>query len=201
MPIRIGNYEDICTRINISYDAKAKIYFKSLEEEGHTERSICFAIYKGGKKLIGMPKDKLFWTEFLKIIRKWSWAKDDIRWVHYNAKKKRQEDARNKQAEIKSKKITTSNAWGPITGFIYFIQGESGGPIKIGYTTDIYQRLKNLQSGHTDVLKLLLMVPGNFEYEHGLQDYFKECRLNGEWFKPEPQLLQYIEKELARANK
>lgn len=194
MPTRIKNYEQICELIKIPYDTKAKIMFKILEREGHTERSICFAIWKEGKKLRFLPKDDCFWREFIKIIKKWSWPEGDPRWKIYHEKQKQQAEAEKKQKELKSKILKESGAWGHISGHVYFIQGESGGPVKIGYTTDIKRRLKELQSGSIDILQILLVVPGNKVYEQYLHSKFENYRLKGEWYKPDPKIFEYMDK-------
>lgn len=194
MPARITSYEQICELIKIPYDAEAKFMFKTLEREGHTEKSIGFAIWKEGKKLRYLAKDENFWREFIKVIRKWSWPEDDPRWETYHEKQKQRAEAEKKQMELKERILKKSHAWGHISGFVYFIQGESGGPIKIGYTTDIKQRLVKLQSGCVDILKVLLMVPGNMMYEQYLHGKFENYRLKGEWYKPDPKLFEYMDK-------
>lgn len=76
--------------------------------------------------------------------------------------------------------------------FIYFIQGKSGGPIKIGITKDISSRLKSLQTGHPDELVLLAELPGSAEVEIAVHQMFSDCRLRGEWFTPTDKLLVFI---------
>ncbi len=77
-------------------------------------------------------------------------------------------------------------------GFIYFVQGECGGPIKIGYTNDIEKRLRALQTGYPDILKLLLAFPGNPQYEKLVHKQLDKYRLQGEWFKPSPEVMNRI---------
>ena len=77
-------------------------------------------------------------------------------------------------------------------GFVYFLQSEQGGAIKIGYTTDIRKRIKTLQTAHPFPLKLLLAINGNIEDESKLHKEFKPFRLCGEWFRPDEYLLKRI---------
>lgn len=68
------------------------------------------------------------------------------------------------------------------TTWIYFVQAEHGGPIKIGQSNDPIQRLKQLQTSSPYPLVLRRVVNGAPEMEHRLHALFKDHRLNGEWF-------------------
>lgn len=76
--------------------------------------------------------------------------------------------------------------------FVYFMQGESGGPIKIGKTTDVDARRAGVQTGHPDLLRVLAVVSGELDEEKRLHLRFRKSRLKGEWFKPTPDLLAHI---------
>lgn len=76
---------------------------------------------------------------------------------------------------------------------VYFIRSEQADMIKIGYTTDIAQRLNNLQTASPFSLKLLISVPGTLEDERNLHKLFDSCRGHGEWFAPHPELLEFID--------
>lgn len=74
---------------------------------------------------------------------------------------------------------------------IYFIQGEQGGPIKIGYTSgDARGRLGELQTGSPILLRLLSTVEGGRLEEARLHHRFGAVRLHGEWFRPVPALIE-----------
>lgn len=75
---------------------------------------------------------------------------------------------------------------------VYFIQGESGGPIKIGRAAEPRQRLAALQTSHHEELRLLATEPLNRTGEADLHRRFRHLRLRGEWFKAAPELLEYI---------
>lgn len=65
--------------------------------------------------------------------------------------------------------------------FIYLI--ESGGLIKIGYTTNFDKRIKSYET-HTTNLKILCVSEREdaFEIEKKLHNKYKENRIKGEWF-------------------
>lgn len=65
--------------------------------------------------------------------------------------------------------------------FIYLI--ESGGLIKIGYTTNFDKRIKSYET-HTTNLKILCVSKREdaFEIEKKLHNKYKENRIKGEWF-------------------
>ena len=78
--------------------------------------------------------------------------------------------------------------------FVYFIQQGNSGPIKIGFTRDnLYARVKRLQTGNPLPLKLLAIIDGSdIKTEVSLHSRFSSCRLNGEWFAPTEELLNFI---------
>ena len=80
----------------------------------------------------------------------------------------------------------------PYEGVVYFIQGESGGPIKIGHSFDAKKRLRSLQTGHPDKLVLLGSFYGSQYDEHKLHEEFTSYRLRGEWFHPVERLIEKI---------
>ena len=77
-----------------------------------------------------------------------------------------------------------------LTGCVYFVQGESGGPIKIGYSADIVTRITKLQKSYPDKLKVLSVIPGDFKTEAAIHKQLAEYRLQGEWFNPAPAVLE-----------
>lgn len=67
--------------------------------------------------------------------------------------------------------------------YVYVIRGGSKNPIKIGKAKKPMQRLKTLQTGNAQTLRLLLIVPGWSELESVLHRRFDEYRLGtSEWF-------------------
>jgi len=70
-------------------------------------------------------------------------------------------------------------------GVIYFIQ--SGERIKIGHTTDLGRRLKEIPHD-----RVLAAIPGSLTDEKRAHAAFAEFRDIGEWFHAEPGLLHGI---------
>jgi len=78
------------------------------------------------------------------------------------------------------------------SGYIYFIQMDRIGPIKIGYAKDIKKRLISLQISSPYPLKLLCHYKADVEHEKEWHQAFEFIRLKGEWFLPHPFLLKQI---------
>jgi hypothetical protein len=79
-----------------------------------------------------------------------------------------------------------------VTGCVYFIQQGDTGPIKIGTSRDVKKRLSALQASSPVPLRLLRTIHGERSREQNLHGQFKHLRMTGEWFRPEPDLLDYI---------
>jgi hypothetical protein len=84
---------------------------------------------------------------------------------------------------------------------IYFIQAENGGPVKIGRTKNsVAGRLMQLQTGHPYKLKIIWVFEENGIWnEASIHERFKHIRLEGEWFKPEEELFEFIGEELCNS--
>jgi len=82
--------------------------------------------------------------------------------------------------------------------FIYFIQaGGTGGPMKIGISKDPEKRLKALQVGSHELLKIIYKKNLGGEAENMelfLHEKFKNFRIRGEWFRPDREIYEVIEK-------
>jgi hypothetical protein len=75
---------------------------------------------------------------------------------------------------------------------IYFIQAESGGPIKIGYAVDVTDRVAVLQTGHPEALCVLAICDGTQRDERQIHADLASYRLRGEWFDDCPQVREYM---------
>jgi len=84
------------------------------------------------------------------------------------------------------------------TSYVYFIQAETTGLIKIGVTNKPATRLKALQTGSPMLLRPLGLIEGDTRLEAALHAQFKHLRRHGEWFEPSAELLAFI-KERAKA--
>lgn len=74
---------------------------------------------------------------------------------------------------------------------VYFVQ-ESGGPVKIGTTTAIRNRVSALQTSTPRTLTFLGAVSGGERVERRVHELFGAHRLSGEWFSPHPDVLSFI---------
>ena len=82
------------------------------------------------------------------------------------------------------------------TEYVYFIHSEQSNAIKIGRAKNIEKRLKSLQTAHPHELKVIKSfkvrgVKAARDLENSLHQKFNHLRLSGEWFKDEPELLNY----------
>lgn len=78
---------------------------------------------------------------------------------------------------------------------IYFAQAVSGGDIKIGTTDRWSQRRPNLEGELGFKLVALGIMDGAEPVEKSLHRQFSHLRVRGEWFRPDPELLDFISKE------
>lgn len=82
--------------------------------------------------------------------------------------------------------------------FVYFIQADQDGPIKIGFTSDKPEkRLSQLQTGNASALKLLGAINAPASRERQFHAELSEWRLQGEWFAPHPTVLAAIGEALS----
>lgn len=88
----------------------------------------------------------------------------------------------------------------PKKAWLYFIQvGGEVGPIKIGYSVDVEDRLKSITT--SSPTKPVLLAKFQFEnvdharhYEQRLhREVFWDLRKNGEWFECDPRILRLIQ--------
>lgn len=68
---------------------------------------------------------------------------------------------------------------------VYFLR--FGDRVKIGYTGNLAQRLRALPHD-----ELLGTIPGDESTEWDLHERFAHLRIKGEWFRAEPELLEFI---------
>lgn len=79
---------------------------------------------------------------------------------------------------------------------VYFVQaGDSNGPIKIGYSSDVAKRVASLRTGnHLPITLLVEFKHANAPaLEKRLHEMFAADRLEGEWFNPSPDLVRFIQ--------
>lgn len=82
-------------------------------------------------------------------------------------------------------------------GYVYFIQAEANGFIKIGWTDKHPSyRFRELQTAAPCTLVPLGAIRGHRRLEWDLHNRFGHIRSHGEWFRPETDLLAFIEKKV-----
>lgn len=78
------------------------------------------------------------------------------------------------------------------TTWLYAIQAGEGGPVKIGTTVNPPQRLKTLQTANPERLRPLALWRGSLDDERALHETYADLRIAGEWFRPDPELLDVL---------
>lgn len=78
--------------------------------------------------------------------------------------------------------------------WVYFIQGDDGGPIKIGRSCrHVEARCDALQAGYPyGILRFVGLMRGHRSLENQMHAKFREFRMVREWFAPAPSLLDFI---------
>lgn len=80
----------------------------------------------------------------------------------------------------------------PSDEIVYFIQGKSGGAVKIGTTTreNLKKRVASIQTGNPEKLQIRHIERGGRGLEQLLHERFRSCRIrkNGEWFIPNEEM-------------
>ncbi len=66
--------------------------------------------------------------------------------------------------------------------FLYFIQSNKTGLIKIGRAKNPHKRIRELQTGNGEELRLIAYFKGWAWRERDLHELLKDFRLHGEWF-------------------
>lgn len=81
---------------------------------------------------------------------------------------------------------------------VYFVQAKTeDAPIKIGITWDLAHRIGNLRTASPYEIELLGTVLGGKDRERAIHARFAHLRIRGEWFRSEPELLEFIEATLS----
>jgi hypothetical protein len=76
-------------------------------------------------------------------------------------------------------------------GFVYFIERELDHAIKIGFSTEPEKRLRALMTA-AGPCELLHTIPAPMRHESELHARFEAHRIDGEWFRPHPDILRLI---------
>ena len=84
----------------------------------------------------------------------------------------------------------TKNPAGSVKQQVYLIGDLTRGVCKIGISTNVKRRLKDIQCGYPYPLVILATLKGTFELEHSLHYQFKRYQLQSEWFTIEPTIFK-----------
>lgn len=110
---------------------------------------------------------------------------DQDHWLTQYAKRRAEADA-VRWAKADSDQLAVERRLEP-RSVVYFIR--MGDLIKIGFTSDLKKRVQGLSltMGH-----VVATIPGASYLEAQLHERFAKLREHGEWFRAEPELLDYI---------
>lgn len=80
---------------------------------------------------------------------------------------------------------------------IYFAQASDGGPVKIGFSSNVNSRIRQLEFIYRRPLSLLATMPGDRVREREIHDRFTHLRMGRtEQFHPGPDLMEFIGRPL-----
>lgn len=77
--------------------------------------------------------------------------------------------------------------------YVYFMQRNSDGFIKIGESDNPRKRKSKVQAEVGEPVELLYYFPQPVPLETLLHDKYRNGRADGEWFNPSEELLEYIQ--------
>ncbi len=77
---------------------------------------------------------------------------------------------------------------------IYFIQEENNGLVKIGYSKNPKNRKNSLQIDCSRKLEIIKIIEGDYKRENYIHHICSRFNVRGEWYRPHPELLDYIDK-------
>jgi hypothetical protein len=108
-------------------------------------------------------------------------AEDDMSGLSVEEAELRQELAVRKLGEAMRHK-----SW------VYFIECKGANAIKIGHSIDPKCRLEALQAGCPLKLSMVVRTCGGIQEEYDVHRRFRHLRIHGEWFRAEPELVDFI---------
>lgn len=83
-------------------------------------------------------------------------------------------------------------------GHVYFVETEGTSPVlvKIGYSTNVAERLGHIRTACPFPLKFWFAVEGEFELEKMFHERFEADHWHGEWFVKSEVMTQFIAEKL-----
>lgn len=82
---------------------------------------------------------------------------------------------------------------GDTINYVYFIRSQKTGLIKIGTSGDVNERITNIAFVNKTRIDFLAAIEGSYTLERKLHRRFDKSRVEGEWFNPSNELMEYIE--------
>lgn len=76
-----------------------------------------------------------------------------------------------------------------LAGYVYFVRAGLTGPVKIGWTMDVQQRMNMLQTAHWETLHVLAVIPACTDKEREFHERFAHLKIAREWFRADQELL------------
>jgi hypothetical protein len=76
---------------------------------------------------------------------------------------------------------------------VYLVQNNETGSVKVGFSTNVQQRIKALEVASGSELNLLLVLPASPDTEWAIHHRFHANRKKGEWFHYTGQFLEFVE--------
>ncbi len=77
--------------------------------------------------------------------------------------------------------------------WVYFMQAGEAGPIKIGLTVNLKQRLTEHQTSNPERLAIHAAIAGPPSNERVLHRFYKREWIRGEWFRPSLRLRAFVD--------
>lgn len=154
---------------------------------GVTEEDMCYILDTFG--LLFSKEDLLFVANgLLKFAEKYG---DNIEQINIQRKKEQEEKEKRwlEECEVKNQKRKQKSK-------VYII--ECGGKYKIGITKDINRRIKELNNRPFSCKVLYLSKNSEYAYEVEQHVHYElaESRINGEWYKLHPKMIDFLKEEI-----
>lgn len=117
-------------------------------------------------------------------LSEWPWNDDHVILTFIRIRKK----TATQKAEMRSRMNQGKLFPAVASGQIYFLRN-SRGHIKIGWTTQSPEsRLSQIQTGDSEPVKIVGVMPGTEQQERAFHVRFAAYRMKGEWFHPNAEL-------------
>jgi hypothetical protein len=77
-------------------------------------------------------------------------------------------------------------------GYVYVIASEDNKRVKIGHSIDPLRRIRTMQYGSSQRLRLIGAFPGGKSDEETLHSLLRDVQVHGEWFDCNEELLAFL---------